>query len=45
MESTAQDAIVDNLDAGIYGQALAIEQAERRALVAWLKEKPAPDNG
>lgn len=37
-----QDAIGLCLDMDVYRQAVEIEQEERRALVAWLKEKPAP---
>lgn len=39
-----QDAIGDYLDMDIYRQAVEIERKERRALVAWLKEKPATDD-
>lgn len=39
-----QDAIGDYLDMDIYRQAVEIEREERRALVAWLKEKPATDD-
>ena len=39
-----QDAINAHLDMGVYRQAVEIEAAERAALVAWLKEKPASDN-
>lgn len=39
-----QDAIGDYLDMDIYRQAVEIEREERRALMAWLKEKPATDD-
>lgn len=39
-----QDAIGDYLDMDIYRQAVETERKERRALVAWLKEKPATDD-
>lgn len=40
-----RNAIEDEfLDMGIYYRALEDEAEERAALVAWLKEKPAPDN-
>ena len=42
LASILQDAIGGYLDMAVYRQAVEIEQAERRALVAWLKEKPAP---
>ncbi|QQS53506.1 MAG: hypothetical protein IPM89_11545 [Candidatus Competibacteraceae bacterium] len=42
LASILQDAISSYLDMAVYRQAIEIEQAERRVLVAWLKEKPAP---
>lgn len=42
LASILQDAIGGYLDMAVYRQAIETEQAERRALVAWLKEKPAP---
>lgn len=44
LASILQDAINAHLDMGVYRQAVETEAAERAALVAWLKEKPASDN-
>lgn len=44
LASILQDAIGANLDMDVFRQAVETEAAERAALVAWLKEKPAPDN-
>lgn len=44
LASILQDAIGLYLNMAVYRQAVEIEAEERAALVAWLKEKPAPDN-